>query len=134
LEATAAPGFHEHIEHLQHRLIHGLREVLVRHGVPAVVNGCGGRIGLYLGLEQLPSSLPEIAAGWNEAFHMRCQADLQARGLYGFLSALPFHPEAITLCAAHADADIDTALDRFDDVLQHNPYTHSCRTPRAVDA
>lgn len=134
LEATAAPGFHAHLEHLQRRLIHGLRELLARHGVPAVVNGCGGRIGLYLGLDRLPSSLPEIAAQWDEAFHLRCQADLQARGLYGFLSALPFHPEAITLCAAHTDADIDTALDRFDDVLRRNPYTRARHTQYAVGA
>ncbi len=134
LEATAAPGFHAHLEHLQRRLIDGLRELLARHGVPAVVNGCGGRIGLYLGLEQLPAGLPEIAAQWDEAFHLRCQAELQARGLYGFLSALPFHPEAITLCAAHTEADIDTALERFDDVLQRHPYTRPHRTLHAARA
>jgi cytidyltransferase-like protein len=108
--------------------------LLNRHGVPAAVQGFGGRIGVHIGNEAAPTDFREVVARWNGAYHRKLYRSLHATGkLFGFLLPLGPCPEPVTLSAIHTKADIDETLDIFEHVLARTPYERvRCRRPRAM--
>lgn len=131
LREIARPETHARLAALQDLLVRGLRTVLDRHGVPAYVEGHGGRIAVYLGLTERPRDLRAIVAGWDRAYHLECYKAARERGLYGFLNPLPYSPEAITLSTAHSRQDIEETLNVLDTVLARLPY--AARAGRLIE-
>jgi glutamate-1-semialdehyde 2,1-aminomutase len=122
LREMGQEGFYDHVDRLNDVLVGGLRRVLAGRGVPAYVEGYGGRVGVFAGIEERPRDLRAICAEWNQDYHLAVYEALADQRLYGFMMPLSICPEAITICAAHTEADIDEALDRFDTVLASLPY------------
>lgn len=122
LGELSKPGFYERLHHLQRLLVEGLRGLFDAHGVPVWIEGYGGRVGVYFGLEERPRDLRAIMAGWNAKYCERFYRATAAKGLYAFLNPLPYGPEAITLCAAHTEQDVQDTLSRVEDVLHQLPY------------
>lgn len=122
LREMSAPGFFDRLGALNDHLVAGLRRVLADRGVPAYVEGYGGRVGVFVGPEERPRTLREIQEVWNGDYHLECYRRLRDSRMYGFMMPLAICPEAITICAAHSEADVDEALDRFDAVLSTMPY------------
>ncbi len=104
----------------------GCREIFARHGVPAHVEGFGGRIGIHIGSERQPRNFRDVAASWNRDYHValyrRCHEE---KDLFGFLLPLGPCPEAATLSAAHSEADLDETLNRLEDCVRREPYRGS---------
>jgi glutamate-1-semialdehyde 2,1-aminomutase len=123
LEALSRPGFYEHLHALTDRVVAGMISLTAKYGIPAHVEGIGGRIGVYFGLERPPRNMRDILDGWNQAFHNECylKATLE-KGLYGVFHPLPFCPESMTLCAAHTREDVDETLDKIEDIFKQVPY------------
>lgn len=97
--------------------------LLQRHGVPAALQGFGGRIGVHIGNECAPTNFREVVARWNGPYYRRLYRALHDTGkLFGFLLPLGPCPEPVTLSAAHTKADLDDTLDIFEHVLKVEPY------------
>ena len=118
------PGFYEHLRSLNDRAVHGCRMLFERYGVPAYVEGYGGRIGVFLGPDTRPRDFREVVRTWNRKFHVACYREAYHRkGLFGFLLPLGVCPEPITLSAAHTFELIDETLNRLEHILKTIPYT-----------
>ncbi|VVO74143.1 Glutamate-1-semialdehyde 2,1-aminomutase [Pseudomonas fluorescens] len=95
-----------------------------QYGVPASVQGIGGRIGIHIGLEQHPCNFREIVSHWNRDYHVKCYLKATEKyNFYGFLLPLGPCPEPVTLSAAHSEADLDETLNRLESLLRETPYT-----------
>ena len=126
LEAMSTPGFHDRLRMLNDRAVVGLRELLARYRVPAYVEGWGGRIGVFLGIEERPRTFRDITRSWNREFHVACYREAYYRqGLYGFLLPLTTCPEPVTLSMAHGTELVDETLGRFEAILQAVPYSRA---------
>jgi glutamate-1-semialdehyde 2,1-aminomutase len=123
LRAMAQPGFYQHLNSLNDQTIAGCRALFERYGVPAYVEGYGGRIGIFIGTEERPRNFREVVQRWNRPFHVACYREAYYRkGLYGFLLPLSVCPEPITLSAAHTSELINETLNRLEDILKALPY------------
>ncbi len=122
LREMAQPDFFEHLDRLNDHLVAGLRRVLAERGVPAYVEGFGGRVGVLIGTEEKPRNFRDVYASWNADYHLECYRRLRDSRMYGFMMPLAVCPEAITICAAHEESHLDEALERFDGVLASLPY------------
>ncbi|NBB82287.1 MAG: aminotransferase class III-fold pyridoxal phosphate-dependent enzyme [Alphaproteobacteria bacterium] len=101
----------------------GCRDVLGRYGVPAHVQGFGGRIGIHIGDETPPRTFRDVVSRWNGAYHRELYRSLHATGrLFGFLLPLGPCPEPVTLSAVHTDADLDETLTLLEDAVRRLPY------------
>lgn len=123
LDAMESSGAWHRLAVANDRVVAACRALLQRHGVPAYVEGFGGRIGVHIGSEQRPRNFREVVARWNRDYHVSLYRKLHdTLGLFGFLLPLGPCPEPITLSAVHSDQDIDTTLDRFETALRATPY------------
>lgn len=123
LREVARPGFHDRLDRLQSRFIDGCTSVFRRHRVPAYVEGCGGTIGIYLGLTERPRNFRDVLAHWNRAYQVACYREAYANhGLYGFLLPQGDCPEAVVLSSEHTPAVIDSTLEKLDRILKAVPY------------
>lgn len=94
-----------------------------RCNVPAYIEGYGGRIGIYLGIEQRPRNFREIREHWNEDFHLACYREAyEKKNLFGFLLPLTTCPEPVTMCIHHDENIIAETLNRLEDILKTIPY------------
>lgn len=124
LRATGQPGFYDRLKALNDRTVQGCKCLFERFGVPAYVEGYGGRIGIYLGIEERPRTFRDVLRRWNRAFHVSCYREAYYRkGLFGFLLPLGICPEPVTLSAAHSEETIDETLNRLEDILRSIPYS-----------
>ncbi len=114
-------GTYDRLDSLNRLLVDGLREVLARRGVPAFVDGYGGRVGIYIGSEERPRNIRDVARTWDCEFHMRCYQAMRPHA-FGFMLPLRCAPEAVTVSLAHFDDDVLRTLDDFDRVLSRLPY------------
>lgn len=104
-----------------------VRIVLARHGVPAYVEGWGGRIGVHIGSEERPRDYRQVVALWNGDYHRECyRLAHEKHRLFGFLLPLTICPEPVTLSGAHRREDLDETLNRLDDIVGSLPYRRSC--------
>jgi glutamate-1-semialdehyde 2,1-aminomutase len=102
------------------------RLLLERKGVPAVVRGYGGRIGIHIGDERPPINFREVVERWDGQYHRKLYRALHATGkLFGFLLPLGPCPEPVTLSAIHTRMDLDETLDVFEHILTKQPYLRS---------
>ncbi|MBN2054495.1 aminotransferase class III-fold pyridoxal phosphate-dependent enzyme, partial [bacterium] len=123
LQQLRREGFYRRLRTLNDRMVAGCRQLFARYGVPAYVEGYGGRIGIHIGSEQRPVNYSDVVAMWNEAYHLACfRKFLAQKALFGFLLPLSTCPEPVTLSAAHTEAEIDETLSRLEDVLKTTPY------------
>jgi len=101
-------------------MVRGLRDLCTRHGIPAYIEGWGGRIGIHFGIEQRPRDFREVVAAWNGggAFHRACYTEAHRRELFGFFLPLGPCPEPVTLSAAHEYKDLDETLGRIEAVFE----------------
>lgn len=123
LEELCRPGFYDRLSALTEQFVSGMKSLTSTYGIPAYVEGIGGRIGVFFGLTQRPRNMREIVAGWNQDFHKRCYlAALNEKRLYGVLHPLPYSPESITLCDAHTPEVIAETLNRIEEIFKVIPY------------
>jgi len=116
VRAYGESGFYVHIHALCHRLVHGLREILARHGVTARVQGLGARIGIYFGLpaDQEIMSYAD-AQRHDRATLLRFYKLAIEHGVYFHdYGGAPCHHG---FCAAMKMEDMDEALERLDAVV-----------------
>lgn len=117
------PGFFDLIGQLNEYLVQGIREVLAAHGVPAHVEGYGGRVGVHLGSSRRPTNMSEVRELYDRPYAARLFRALSEKyDLYGFLLPLGYCPEPVTISAVHEQSIIDSALSRFDAALGEMPY------------
>ena len=103
--------------------VSGVRRVLSERGVPAYVEGFGGRIGIHIGSEQRPRNYREVVQFWNGGYHRDCyRLAHEKHGLFGFLLPLTICPEPVTLSVAHDRATLDETLNRLADIVDAIPY------------
>ena len=107
------PALHDRIEARTTRLVHGLREVAARRGVPFTADSAGSMWGYFFRAEPVRSFAD--AKQCDAAFFKRFFHAALDRGVY--LAPSPF--EAAFMSAAHSDDDIDQTLDRLDDAMRH---------------
>lgn len=97
-----------------------LADLCAKYGIPAHIEGWGGRIGIHFGAETRPRNFREVVAAWKVggAFHRACYAEAHERkALFGFFLPLGPCPEPVTLSAAHTYADLDETLNRVDSIF-----------------
>lgn len=112
-----------HFDRLTSMLADGMSDLFSRHGIPAWVDGDGGRIAAYIGLEERPRDLRDIVGGWNKNYHEALRVALtETNKLYGFFNALPYSPESMTISTAHTPQDIYDTLELIEHALKRLPY------------
>ena len=121
------PGFYEHITRLNDALVEGLRSVAAEFGVPAFVDGLGGRVALYFGLTERPRNMRDIVREWNRRYHVEVYRRLVLEEKVYGLAPLPWTPDPLNISAAHSLQDIAETVDRFRRVLKRLPYEDSTR-------
>ncbi len=114
LEEISSPNFYEHIYSLADRLYGGLRQLLEKHKIKAMVQGLGARFGLYFGIDK-------------EVRHYRDAAQADKKMLLKFLKlayehGVYFHDYQGHPChhgfsSAHTLKDMNEVLDRLNSVF-----------------
>ena len=123
LRTVSEPDFYDRIRALNDRLVDGARRVLGEAGVPAYVEGFGGRVGIHIGSDERPRTMAEVAARYDRPYASRLFRLLfEKYDLYGFLLPLGYCPEPVTVSAAHTPELIDEALDRLAAAVREVPY------------
>ncbi len=102
-----------YLEQLATQLAEGLREIFSRLGVPHLVQYVGPLLGVYLtdGKVEKISEYRDVQRHCQFQKYIEFQHHMQRHGVY-------FHPnqfEPMFLSTAHTAADIDLALERFED-------------------
>jgi glutamate-1-semialdehyde 2,1-aminomutase len=105
------PAVHEQIAFRTARLIHGLREIAARHGVPFTADCAGSMWGFFFRAEPV-RSFSDAKTSDVDRFKRFFHAALD-RGVYLAPSAF----EAAFMSAAHTDEDIAETLNRLDDAM-----------------
>jgi len=124
IEAMVSQKVWRSVQVLQDLFVDGAREIFARHGVPAYIQGAGGRIGVHIGLERQPHTFRDVAERWNRDYHVKCYLACAKADLFGFLLPLGPCPEPVTLSAAHTAADVHDTLDRLESALKTLPHYH----------
>jgi glutamate-1-semialdehyde 2,1-aminomutase len=128
LREVRRPGFYDHIDQLNDKLVSGIAGVLAGHGVPAYVEGYGGRVGVHIGSTARPRTMADVAQSYNKDYAVRLFRLLSEKyDLYGFLLPLAYCPEPVTISACHTVELVDEAINRLDDALRELPYTEPDR-------
>jgi glutamate-1-semialdehyde 2,1-aminomutase len=123
LREVSRPGFHDQINKLNDHLADGVRSVLAARGVPAYVEGYGGRVGVHIGSGARPRDMADVCRLYDLEYATRLFTLLSDKyDLYGFLLPLAFCPEPVTVSAVHTTELVDEALNRLDDALGELPY------------
>ena len=102
---------HDRIAVRTERLVRGLRESAARHGVPFTADSAGSMWGFFFRAEPVRSFADAKEADTKR--HARFFHAALERGVYLAPSAF----EAAFMSAAHADDDVEEALDRLDDAF-----------------
>jgi glutamate-1-semialdehyde 2,1-aminomutase len=105
------PAIHERIAFRTARLVHGLREIAARHGVPFTADCAGSMWGFFFRAEPV-RSFSDAKTSDVDRFKRFFHAALD-RGVYLAPSAF----EAAFMSAAHTDEDIAETLNRLDDAM-----------------
>lgn len=105
-----------YMEDLATRLADGLRDIFTRHDIPHIVQFVGPLLGVYLtdGKVEQMREYRDVRAHCQFDKYIQFQHHMQRRGVY-------FHPnqfEPMFLSTAHTAADIDSALERFEDAAR----------------
>jgi glutamate-1-semialdehyde 2,1-aminomutase len=106
------PDAHDAIAARTARLVHGLRAIAARRGVPFTVDVAGSMWGFFFRAEPVRSFV-DAKTSDVERFKRFFHAALDA-GVYLAPSAF----EAAFMSSAHSDADIDETLNRLDDAMR----------------
>ncbi len=125
LRIMEEPGFYERLNGLSARLYAGMNEMFERHGIPGHVRGIGNRFATYFGITD-PSDdfhFRKIAAGFDAGLYNSFIRKVLREKLYFHLSgwasaegvALPTH---CGISSAHAEGDIDLALEKMETVFR----------------
>lgn len=110
------PAIYDHLNSLSARLAEGLRGILTRFHVPHVVQHVGAMISPFItqGATEPPVNYRQVRSQGDFDAYIRWQHAAQQRGLY-------FHPnmfEPLYLSTAHEAADIERALEIFEDACR----------------
>jgi glutamate-1-semialdehyde 2,1-aminomutase len=105
------PAVHERIAFRTARLVHGLREIAARRGIPFTADRAGSMWGFFFRAEPV-RSFSDAKTADVERFKRFFHAALD-RGVYLAPSAF----EAAFMSSAHSDEDIAETLDRLDDAM-----------------
>ncbi len=123
LKAMQADEVWPRLAEANDRFVAASADIFRRHGVPAHVEGFGGRIGVHIGSEERPRNFRDVVACWNRDYHVACyRAAHYEKDLFGFLLPLGICPEPVTLSVAHDDAALDETLNRLEDIVRAIPY------------
>jgi glutamate-1-semialdehyde 2,1-aminomutase len=122
LDAMEATDAWARLRQANDRMVEGCQRIFADRGIPAHVQGYGGRIGIHFGSETAPRDFRQVVTEWNGDFHRACYAKAHDMGTFGFLLPLGICPEPITLSVAHDDATLDRSLDILDQIVASTPY------------
>ncbi|GGK90846.1 aspartate aminotransferase family protein [Mangrovihabitans endophyticus] len=113
MRELAQPGFYDGLEKRGQQMAQGLATVAADAGIAASAVSFGGRTSIFFGCPEPPANLRDVASGWDADFHTRVYRELMtSQHVYGFIP-LPNAPDPINVTAAHSEADIEEALDKF---------------------
>ena len=116
IEELCKPGFYDHIYAASERMVSGLSELFAGAGIPARVQGLGGRFGIFFGstkpVERFDDTL-DRDVDMRSRF-VRAAAD---KGVYfhDYGSLVAGHHG---VSASHTMADIDEALNRVESAIK----------------
>lgn len=103
---------YRHVEALGARMEAGLNELIVRHGLRAIVGRQGSAFCLYF-MDHLPVDWHDVAAHHDFAFDEKMRQEAIRRGIFCF----PLATKQWSLSAAHSAADVDATLAAIDESL-----------------
>jgi len=114
MEELEQPGTYERLFELNELLSEGFRRTFRDAGVPAYIEGYGGRVGVHIGHDKRPRNMAQICEKWNRDLHYALYKDLAANGsLFGFLLPLRLCPEPVTVTLVHSKDDIEEAMSQL---------------------
>jgi glutamate-1-semialdehyde 2,1-aminomutase len=120
LEEYSQVGFYERLETLGQRFYAGFQDIIDRSGVPLRLQHVGPRFGLYFGITSEVTNYREAALK-NRAMELTFIAACFHRGVYFAVS--PHHG----FSAAHAEADLDRALEVIEGAMDEVKRDHPTR-------
>jgi len=120
LAEYSQPGFYERLGALGDRFYSCFEEIIVRSGIPAVLQHVGPRFGIYFGVQGPVTNYREAAAQ-DHAMLLTFIAGCIRSGVYIHVS--PHHG----FSAAHTEADIDRALNGIEVAMAGVRQMHGSR-------
>lgn len=117
IEELGKPGLYDELNTRADRFYRDLQAVFDRHDLPVVVQGRGGRFGMYFGRREPVTTVSQLANHdheLNAAFNLACIE----RGLYVHPYTRAGAPGHAGISMAHTDAVLDEALGIFDDAAR----------------
>lgn len=117
IEELSQPGRYDELNARADRFYRELGDVFARSGLPVVVQGRGGRFGMYFGRREPVTTVAQLANhdhAMNAAFNLACID----RGLYVHPYTHAGAPGHAGISMAHTDAVLDEALTIFEDAAR----------------
>ena len=111
LDELRRPGVYEQLERQGAQLAEGLREILKRHGMTAVVNSLGSCLTVFFAIDRVTDFAS--ASGADASRYARFFRAMLAEGVY--LAPSPF--ETAFVSTAHSDDDISRVLEAAERAL-----------------
>lgn len=114
LDELEQPGTYDRLAALNAYFVEALTRTFEDAGVPAYVEGYGGRVGVHIGSDVRPRTMAQVYESWDQDLHYAIYRHLATHSsLYGFLLPLRLCPEPVTLSLVHTEDDIDAAMDEL---------------------
>ena len=91
-----------------------------KHGKKGHCRGVGARFGIYFGVENTEDDFDfrKVAEEQDRTMYKKFVAECLPRGLWFHDTAGPVSPAHYGITAVHTDKDIDTTLERMDDIFK----------------
>ncbi len=120
LHMAQEPAFYDHIDAIGNRLYSGINDLFKKHGKPGHVRGVGARFAIYFGVENPEDDFDfrKVAASQNREMYKKFVTACLPAGLWFHDTAGPVSPAHYGITIAHTTQDIDTTLERMDDIFK----------------
>jgi glutamate-1-semialdehyde 2,1-aminomutase len=113
LDELGKPGLYDDLNARADRFYRELQAIFRRHGLPVVVQGRGGRFGMYFGRHEPVTTVSDLA-DHDHALNARFNLACVERGLYVHPYTRAGAPGHAGISMAHTDEILDEALTIFD--------------------
>lgn len=120
LKMAMEPDFYTQIEKIGEKLYRGIDDLFEKHGKKGHCRGVGARFGIYFGVENTEDDFDfrKVAEEQDRTMYKKFVAECVPRGLWFHDTAGPVSPAHYGITAVHTEKDIDTTLERMDDIFK----------------
>lgn len=120
LTMALEPGFYDRIEATGNKLFSGVNDLFAKHGIAGHARGVGARFAFYFGVDNAEDDFDfrKIASEQNRDMYKKFVTGCLPRGLWFHDTAGPVSPAHYGFTVTHTERDIDTTLERLDDIFK----------------